>query len=121
MPEGERIEIEWEYLSVRANNALKKQGIGYIDQLTNFTRKEVLKWKNIGKVTVNEIHRFLAKYGLSFKDECINPEIEKILHKESAAILEKIKTQIKDSWKELEDLRFKIKQISTDDKSFKKR
>ena len=56
-------------LSVRAYNCLKRAGIQTIHELTEKTRSEVEKIKNLGRKSLREIQKKLIEYGLSFKDE----------------------------------------------------
>lgn len=52
-------------LSVRAANCLKKANIKTIDDLVRKTEMEMLKTKNFGKKSLNEIKEVLAEMGLS--------------------------------------------------------
>ncbi|XQP55709.1 MAG: DNA-directed RNA polymerase subunit alpha [Mycoplasmoidaceae bacterium] len=54
-------------LSVRSYNCLKRSGIRTIQELSNMTRAEVEKIKNLGKTSLREIRKKLTDYGLSFK------------------------------------------------------
>ena len=56
-------------LSVRSYNCLKRAGIQTIHELTEKTRSEVEKIKNLGRKSLREIQKKLIEYGLSFKDE----------------------------------------------------
>jgi DNA-directed RNA polymerase subunit alpha len=51
-------------LSVRAYNCLKAANIKSIGELVNKTESEMLKYRNFGKKSLNEIKDVLTKYGL---------------------------------------------------------
>jgi DNA-directed RNA polymerase subunit alpha len=51
-------------LSVRAANCLENAGIRYIGELVNRSESEMLKTKNFGRKTLNEIKDILAEMGL---------------------------------------------------------
>jgi DNA-directed RNA polymerase subunit alpha len=53
-------------LSVRSANCLKNAGINLIGELVQKTEAEMLKTKNFGKKSLNEIKEILAEMGLSF-------------------------------------------------------
>jgi DNA-directed RNA polymerase subunit alpha len=52
-------------LSVRAANCLENAGIKYIGELVTKTEMEMLKTKNFGRKSLNEIKDILAEMGLS--------------------------------------------------------
>jgi DNA-directed RNA polymerase subunit alpha len=52
-------------LSVRAANCLKNANIGYIGELVRKTEPEMLKTKNFGRKSLNEIKQILTDMGLS--------------------------------------------------------
>lgn len=54
-------------LSVRSYNCLKRSGIRTLQELSNMTKADVEKIKNLGKTSLREISRKLTDYGLSFK------------------------------------------------------
>jgi len=56
-------------LSVRANNAFLGAGIKTIEDLTEKKRIDLLKMRNIGKKTLEEIRKALYRYGLKLKGE----------------------------------------------------
>jgi len=51
-------------LSVRAANCLKKANIKYIGELVQKTENEMLKTKNFGRKSLNEIKEVLVEMGL---------------------------------------------------------
>jgi len=53
-------------LSVRAANCLKNANIHTIGDLIQKTEAEMLKTKNFGRKSLNEIKEMLAEMGLSF-------------------------------------------------------
>jgi len=52
-------------LSVRSANCLKNANIGYIGELVQRTEQEMLKTKNFGRKSLNEIKEVLTEMGLS--------------------------------------------------------
>lgn len=61
--------IECQDLSVRSYYCLKKVGICSIDDLGKFTKSEILKIKNIGPKSLEEIERKMHAWGVKFLDE----------------------------------------------------
>lgn len=61
-------------LSVRSSNCLKSAGIKTIYQLVQKTESDMLKYRNFGKKSLNEINKILASMGLSLGMK-IEPEI----------------------------------------------
>ena len=53
-------------LSVRSANCLKNAGINLIGDLVQKTEAEMLKTKNFGRKSLNEIKAILSEMGLSF-------------------------------------------------------
>ena len=58
--------IEELELSVRSANCLKNANIRYIGELVQKTESEMLKTKNFGRKSLNELKNILAEMGLSF-------------------------------------------------------
>lgn len=58
-------------LSVRAHHYLSDMGIETLGQLTEMTREDIFKFRNIGKKTVEEIGQLLSQNGLSWKEKTI--------------------------------------------------
>ena len=54
-------------LSVRSLNCLKRQGFQTVQELTQVTEEEMMKFRNLGKKSLKEIEDKLAELGLSFK------------------------------------------------------
>lgn len=121
MNEDKRLEIDWSHLPYRVENVLKIHGIEYIDQLVQLSSRQLLEWRNFGKKSINDIRRYLAKNNLSLKDETINPDVQKMILKDIPAILDKIRTQVEDSCRELRYLSFKLEQISTEARNLEKK
>lgn len=63
------IPIEELDLSVRSFNCLKRAGIQTIHQITNMTRLEIEKIRNLGKKSLKEIVKKIEDRNLTFKDE----------------------------------------------------
>ncbi|SHH56104.1 DNA-directed RNA polymerase subunit alpha [Caloranaerobacter azorensis DSM 13643] len=54
-------------LSVRSYNCLKRAGINTVDELTKKTEEDMMKVRNLGKKSLEEVQRKLAELGLSLK------------------------------------------------------
>ena len=57
--------IEELNLSVRAERALKENGIHFVKDLVRKTPEELLKLKHMGRLSVKEIQKVLSQKGLS--------------------------------------------------------
>jgi len=64
-------------LSVRSANCLKNAGINLIGELVQKTETEMLKTKNFGRKSLNEIKEILAEMGLSFGMKLDIPPLNK--------------------------------------------
>ncbi|MBQ0125710.1 MAG: DNA-directed RNA polymerase subunit alpha [Clostridiales bacterium] len=56
-------------MSVRSFNSLKRSGINTVEELTNKTEDDMIKIRNLGKKSLDEITQKLHSLGLSFKKE----------------------------------------------------
>lgn len=56
-------------LTVRAYNCLKRAGIHTVQDLTERTESEMMKVKNLGKISLDDVIKNLTDLGLSLKDE----------------------------------------------------
>lgn len=56
-------------LSIRAKRALREHKITTPGQLAAMTENEVLTLKNFGRTTLEELRKWLADYGLTFRPE----------------------------------------------------
>jgi DNA-directed RNA polymerase subunit alpha len=63
------IPIEDLGISMRSYNGLKRAGIQTVEEITNMTRDQVAKVRNLGKKSVREISSKLTERGLKFKEE----------------------------------------------------
>ena len=54
-------------LSVRSYNCLKRAGINTIEDLTNKTEDEMMKVRNLGRKSLDEVLGKLHEVGLSLK------------------------------------------------------
>ena len=54
-------------LSVRSYNCLKRAGINTVEELCNKTEDEMMKVRNLGKKSLDEVAAKLKEFGLSFK------------------------------------------------------
>ncbi|MDD7363564.1 MAG: DNA-directed RNA polymerase subunit alpha [Peptoniphilus sp.] len=72
-PEGKKekvleMTVEELDLSVRSFNCLKRAGINTVDELTDKTQEEMMKVRNLGKKSLEEVEEKLAELGLSLKE-----------------------------------------------------
>lgn len=72
-PEGEKekvleMTVEELDLSVRSFNCLKRAGINTVDELTEKTEDEMMKVRNLGKKSLEEVQEKLDELGLSLKE-----------------------------------------------------
>ncbi|SPF33832.1 DNA-directed RNA polymerase subunit alpha (fragment) [Candidatus Desulfosporosinus infrequens] len=56
-------------LSVRSYNSLKRMGINLVEDLTRKTEKEMLKMRNLGIKSFEEVKFKLEELGLSFHED----------------------------------------------------
>ena len=65
------MKVKWNGFEVsgRARNCLLRRGIRTIEQLSKMTPKELLKIRNLGETTLEELRALLEKQGLSLKDD----------------------------------------------------
>ncbi|MCL2770799.1 MAG: DNA-directed RNA polymerase subunit alpha [Firmicutes bacterium] len=56
-------------LTTRSHSALVRAGIKTIEDLTKRTRSEIMKVKNLGQKSFEEIEEKILSYGLNFKEE----------------------------------------------------
>lgn len=56
-------------MTIRLENILKGAGIEYLDQLSQMSSKELLKWRNFGKKALRDARETLAIHGLSLRDD----------------------------------------------------
>lgn len=61
--------LDDEEITVRAANFLIRKGINNFEDLSNIAQKEVMKWNNLGRKTLEEILRLMKKYDVKFKNE----------------------------------------------------
>ncbi len=62
-------ELDQLNLSVRARNCLEDAKLLTIDKITALTWKDLLKVRNLGHITANEIERALSMHGYSLREE----------------------------------------------------
>ena len=72
-PEGKKekvleMTVEELDLSVRSFNCLKRAGINTVDELTDKTEDEMMKVRNLGKKSLEEVQEKLTELGLSLKE-----------------------------------------------------
>ena len=63
------VEIRNTELPVRAKNVLQQLGVETIGELTELKRDTLLKYRNFGKKSMQDIDNFLEKYKLSLANE----------------------------------------------------
>ena len=56
-------------LSVRSYNCLKRAGINYVHELTQKTENDMVKVRNLGKKSLEEVQQKLAQLGLGLRNE----------------------------------------------------
>jgi DNA-directed RNA polymerase subunit alpha len=56
-------------LSVRSFNCLKRAGINTVDDLINKSPDEMMRVRNLGKKSLEEVILKLGQYGLSFAED----------------------------------------------------
>ena len=56
-------------LSVRSFNCLKRAGISTVEDITNMTEQEMMKVRNLGKKSLDEVTFKLRSLGLDFAQE----------------------------------------------------
>ena len=61
-----RMSVEELELSVRSSNCLRAAGIAHIEDLVQKTESEMLKYRNFGRKSLNELSAILADLGLHF-------------------------------------------------------
>ncbi len=68
-PKGKALEMTVEELdlSVRSYNCLKRAGINTVEELTQKTEEDMMKVRNLGKKSLEEVQKKLAELGLSLK------------------------------------------------------
>lgn len=68
--------IEELELSVRSYNCLKRAGINTVEDLVNKTEEEMMKVRNLGKKSLEEVIQKLHSLGLSLKKSDSTPKEE---------------------------------------------
>ena len=59
--------IEELELSVRSYNCLKRANINTVEELTEKTEEDMMKFRNLGKKSLEEVKNKLAELGLGLK------------------------------------------------------
>ena len=60
-------------LSVRSENCLLRGGVHVIGELVSRTREDLLKIRNLGKISLREIEEKLAKFDLNLSGDISSP------------------------------------------------
>ena len=55
-------------LSVRSNNCLRRAGINTVDELTQKTEDDMMKVRNLGRKSLEEVKKKLADLGLGLRN-----------------------------------------------------
>ena len=74
--ENLKIQIEELELSTRATKCLRRTGIKTINDLSNITYERLIRTRNLGLITMEEIMDKMREYGISFKEEKQESELE---------------------------------------------
>ena len=69
LPKILEMQIEEMNLSIRSYNCLKRANIHTVEDLTKKTEEDMLKVRNLGKKSLDEIILKLASYGLTLKEQ----------------------------------------------------
>lgn len=56
-------------LSIRSENCLLRGGIRTIDELVSHSKEDLLKIRNLGKISLREIEEKMTKYGIALSEE----------------------------------------------------
>jgi DNA-directed RNA polymerase subunit alpha len=56
-------------LSVRSYNCLKRAGINTVQELTQKSEEDMMKVRNLGRKSLEEVQEKLADLGLGLRDE----------------------------------------------------
>jgi DNA-directed RNA polymerase subunit alpha len=56
-------------LSVRSYNCLKRAGINTVQELTNKTEEDMMKVRNLGRKSLDEVKSKLAELGLALRKD----------------------------------------------------
>ena len=56
-------------LSVRSYNCLKRAGINYVSDLAQKTEDEMMKVRNLGRKSLDEVKKKLIDIGVSMREE----------------------------------------------------
>ncbi len=67
-PTGTQMTIDDLDLSVRSHNCLKRAGINTVDELTQKTEEDMMKVRNLGRKSLEEIKKKLFDLGVSFRE-----------------------------------------------------
>ena len=63
------VPVETLNLSVRSFNCLKRAGISKVSELLDMTEDEIIKMRNFGKKSLDEIKQVLEERGLSLRQQ----------------------------------------------------
>ncbi len=79
-----------EGLSVRTSNCLWNDGITELEQLQEFSEREMLRIPNFGRVSLNELKQRMKEHGLYFRSETAprSPYVDKRLRVPSGPLVE---------------------------------
>ena len=56
-------------MSVRSTNSLRRSGINTVDELTSKSAEDMMKIRNLGKKSLEEITQKLHSLGLTFRND----------------------------------------------------
>ena len=67
LPPSDEISIYDVSMSKRLQNALIRNGVMYLSQLSSYPKEEILRFRNLGEKTVVELEQICQKYGIELR------------------------------------------------------
>ncbi len=67
LPPSDEISIYDVSMSKRLQNALIRNGVMYLSQLSSYPKEEILRFRNLGEKTVVELEQICQKYGIEMR------------------------------------------------------
>lgn len=100
--------------SIRTTNLLRLNGCKTLFDITKFTSKEILSWRNMEKKSLREIRERLNEHGLCLKDETIITD-EVVLKQllDIPKIFRTTQLQIDEMTKSLKNIQYYLEHINS--------